>query len=112
MAISEAAAGRGGEDGWAPEFPGQRPPFEPGHELSMTAGHRSERKVGPLADQIAHDLLTDPDVPPHIREPLFAASVQAWARAEAVVRLLWQWLEERAPATRSRPRSSSTRLSA
>ncbi len=26
---------------------------------------------------------------------MFAASVQAWARAEAVVRLLWQWLEER-----------------
>jgi hypothetical protein len=80
---------------WAPEFDGQRPPFPPGHEMSLVHGARSERKVGPLAVQLAQDLLTDPDVPPHIREPMFAAAVQAWARAEAVVRLLWQWLEER-----------------
>ena len=63
--------------------------------MSLVHGARSERKVGPLAVQLARDLLTDPDVPPHIREPMFAASVQAWARAEAVVRLLWQWLEDR-----------------
>jgi len=83
------------QDGWTPEFDGQRPPFPPGHELSMVDGHRSERRVGPLADRIARDLLTDPDVPPHIREPLFAASVHAWARAEAVCRLLWQWLADK-----------------
>ena len=53
--------------------------------MSLVTAHRSERHVGPLAAQIAGDLLTDPDVPPHIREPMFAASVQAWARAEAVV---------------------------
>ncbi len=67
----------------------------PGNEEALVAGHRSERHVGPLAARIAQDLLTDPDVPPHIREPMFAAAVQAWARAEAVVRLLWAWLEER-----------------
>lgn len=84
-----------GLDGWTPEFDGQRPPFRPGHELSMVAGHRSERRVGPLAAEIAQDLLTDPDVPQHIREPLFAAAVQAWSRAEAVCRLLWQWLADK-----------------
>src|SRR5690349_12295127 len=80
---------------WTPAFDGQRPPFQPGNEHAVTHGARSERHVGPLAAQIAHDLLTDPDVPPHIREPLFAASVHAWARAEAVCRLLWAWLEDR-----------------
>ena len=89
--MTEAASG---EDGWTPEFGGQRPPFPAGHEYSMVHGARSERKVGPLAVQIAQDLLTDPDVPPHIREPLFAASVQAWSRSEAICQLLWQWLTE------------------
>lgn len=83
-----------GQD-WAPEFDGQRPPFEQGNEAAVTHGARSERRVGPLAEAIARDLLTDPDVPPHIREPMFAAAVQAWARAEAVCRLLWAWLDGR-----------------
>ena len=90
--MTEAASS---EDAWTPEWDGQRPPFPPGHEMSLVHGARSERKVGPLAAQIAHDLLTGPDVPPHIREPMFAASVQAWARSEAIIRLLWAWLEER-----------------
>jgi len=90
--VTEAASSQGG---WAAGFDSQRPPFAPGNEDALVTGHRSERHVGPLAAQIAGDLLTDPDVPPHIREPMFAASVQAWARAEAVARLLWQWLEER-----------------
>ena len=52
------------EDEWTPEFAGQRAPFPAGHEMSMVHGARSERKVGPLAAQLAQDLLTDPDVPP------------------------------------------------
>jgi hypothetical protein len=90
--VTEAASG---QDGWTPGWDGQRPPFAAGNEEALATGHRSERRVGPLAAQIAGDLLTDPDVPPHIREPLFAAAVQAWARSEAIVRLLWAWLEER-----------------
>jgi len=85
----------GSGDGWSPGFPGQRPPSGEGNEAAVTHGATSERRVGPLAERIAHDLLTDPDVPPHIREPLFSASVQAWARAEAVCALLWVWLSER-----------------
>src|SRR5487761_1820062 len=82
-----------GEDGWQPEFDGQRPPFTPGNESAVVHGARSERHVGPLAAQIAADLLADPDTPPHLHEPLFASAIQAWARAEAVCRLLWQWLD-------------------
>lgn len=58
-------------------------------------GARSERYVGPLAARIARELLEDADTPGHLREPVFASSVQAWARAEAVCRLLWAWLEGR-----------------
>jgi hypothetical protein len=85
----------GSEATWAPGFDGQRAPFQPENEAALAHGARSERHVGPLAARIAGDLLTDPDVPPHIREPMFAASVQAWARAEAVCALMWAWLEER-----------------
>jgi hypothetical protein len=70
-------------------------PFGPGNQAAMTSGFSSERQVGPLADRIARELLEDAATPPHVREPLFAASVQAWARAEAAVRLIWEWLAER-----------------
>ena len=83
------------QDEWTPGFDGQRPPFPPGNEASVVHGAYSERRVGPLAARIAQELLEDADVPGHLREPMFAASVQAWARAEAVCRLLWQWLEGR-----------------
>ena len=58
-------------------------------------GARSERKVGPLAARIVEELLEDPDTPAHIREPIFQASVQAWARAEAKCKLLFAWLADK-----------------
>jgi len=79
---------------WTPEFDGQRPPFRPGHEHSLVHGAYSERRVGPLAEQFAAELLASADTPAHIQSPLFAAAVHAWARAEAVVTLLWRYLEE------------------
>lgn len=82
-------------DAWTPEFDGQRPPFAEGNDQALIHGARSERHVGPLAERIARELLEDPDTPPHVREPVFAASVQAWARAEATTRLIWEWLAER-----------------
>ena len=81
------------EPGWTPGV--QRPPFVAENEAALVHGARSERKVGPLAARIVEELLEDPDTPGHLREPVFAASVEAWARAEAVVRLLWAWLAER-----------------
>jgi hypothetical protein len=83
------------DGGWTPAFDGQRPPWPAGNEAALTHGARSERYVGPLAARIAQELLDDPDVPKHIREPMFAAAVQAWARAEAVCQQLWAWLEGR-----------------
>jgi hypothetical protein len=86
-------AGTASPDGWSPEFDGQRPPFAPGNERAVVHGARSERHVGPLAAQIAADLLADADTPTHLHEPAFASAIQAWARAEAVVRLLWAWID-------------------
>ncbi|MGH3276590.1 MAG: hypothetical protein ACRDNZ_19965 [Streptosporangiaceae bacterium] len=71
---------------------------EPGNELALKHGANSERHVGPLAEQIAAALLSDPDTPPYVREPSYAAAVRAYARAEAVVDLLWRWLAELDPA--------------
>jgi hypothetical protein len=82
-------------EAWTPEFDGQRRPFGAGNEQALVHGAWSGRHLGPLAARIAQELLNDPDVPEHIREPLFAASVQAWARSEAVCRLLADWLADR-----------------
>jgi len=85
-----AGAGHGGEPrgySW--------PPFAAGNEAAVTHGANSERRVGPLAERIARELLEDPATPPHVREPVFAASVEAWAHTEAVVRLIRAWLAER-----------------
>jgi hypothetical protein len=83
------------EDGWTPAFDGQRPPFRDGNEAALTHGARSERRVGPLAAQIAAELLADPDTPTHLREPMFAMAVEAWARAEAICQLLRAFLDSK-----------------
>jgi hypothetical protein len=70
------------------------PPFEPGHTASLLHGARSERTIAPLAEQIAAELLAAESTPAHLLRREFAAAVQAWARAEAVVALLWRWLDE------------------
>jgi hypothetical protein len=88
--VTEAASGR---DGWTPGV--QRPPFVGENEAALVHGARSERKVGPLAARIVEELLEDPDTPAHIREPIFAPSVQAWARAEAQCKLLFAWLADK-----------------
>jgi hypothetical protein len=67
-------------------------PFQPGHELSTRHGAYSPRKLDPLATEIAAGLLADESVA-HLRQPRFAAAVQAWAVAEARCQLIAQWCE-------------------
>lgn len=76
---------------WTPAFPGQRPPFQPGHTLSLRHGARSPRVVDPLADSILQRAVEDA---PWLSEPKYAATVRAWARAEAQAELLTAWLDE------------------
>lgn len=83
---------------WTPAFPGQRPPFEPGNELSTTHGANSPRKVAPLAAEIERAARTDPSWPGYLNDPGYGLAVASWARAEAVCRLLFDWLAEQDPA--------------
>jgi hypothetical protein len=71
------------------------PPFGAGNTVAEVHGARSERRIVPLADRIARELLERESTPPYLREPEFAPSVAAWSRAEAVVALLWDFLAER-----------------
>lgn len=79
-------------EGWVPEFPGQRPPFQPGHELSMKHGAGSPRKRDPIAQALATELLLDESVA-YLKAPRFAAAVQAWAVAEAKCALISNWVD-------------------
>lgn len=71
-------------------------PFEPGHTASLQHGARSERRVGPLAAEIEQSARSAPSWPPYLNGAEYGAAVTAWARAEAVVSLLWTWLDQHA----------------
>jgi hypothetical protein len=71
-------------DDWTPEFPGQRPPFEPGNEAAVTHGARSPKRIEELARRIDADLLQRA---PWVAE--YPEALTAYARAESVARLLY-----------------------
>jgi hypothetical protein len=87
-----AVGGVQAEGSFAPAFTGQRPPFGPGHEVSVTHGANSERRLGPLAEAFVAALMADEATPDYLREPSYRWAVQAWGRAEAIVMLLSDWL--------------------
>ncbi len=68
---------------WAPAFPGQRRPFPAGHTLSVRSGAFSDRFIGPLALEIAQQLVEE--WPEAARHPHLLAST---ARLGARVALL------------------------
>ena len=70
------------------------PPFEDGHTKSTVHGARSPRRVAPVAAEIERELLADEATPDHLRRPEFRSAVSAWARAEAICRVMWDWLAE------------------
>ena len=68
-------------------------PFKPGHEMSMVHGGYSERRVGPRAVALADALMNDPETPSYLKvDRTYASGIMAWARAEAVVSLLFEWV--------------------
>ncbi|MBB5075833.1 hypothetical protein [Nonomuraea endophytica] len=79
-------------EGWTPRFPGQRPPFQPGHELSVRHGVYSLRKVDPVARELVAEVLADPECA-YLGKPRWRGALEAWARAEAQVRLLMAYQE-------------------
>lgn len=78
--------------GWVPGFPGQRPPFAEGNELAVKHGATSPRKVDPVAQALAVELLADSAVE-YLRAPRYASAVQAWALAEAKCALISAWVD-------------------
>lgn len=82
---------------WTPAFPGQRRPFEPGHELSTRHGAYSPRKVDPLAAEMV--ALVDGDDAVSWLTAADRPALWAWARAEAQVQLLTEYLEQAGQAT-------------
>lgn len=79
---------------WVPAFPGQRPPLNgpPGNTLALQHGVYSERRLAPLVEQLVAERLAD-DATPYLRQPAYRAALAAWARQEARVLLLDQWLQ-------------------
>jgi hypothetical protein len=70
------------------------PPFEPGHEVSLRHGANSPRRVGPLAEQFAEELLAAEDTPDYLRAPRYRAAVMSYCRAAAACSLLLSYLDE------------------
>jgi hypothetical protein len=56
-------------------------------------GLGSERTITHRAAAILEAMLSDPHCADHLRHSLFAASVMAWSRAEAMASLAWEWME-------------------
>ena len=83
---------------WVPAFPGQRPPFAKGNELAATYhGAYSPRKVDPLAAELVAVVLNDPQAS-HAHAAHHRPALWAWARAEAQVQLLTDYIAVKAEA--------------
>ena len=72
------------------EFPGQRPPFPPGNELSLKHGAHSERTLAPIAEAWVKTAL---EQAPYLRDPSYEPALLAWARFEAKCDLLHDWID-------------------
>ena len=83
---------------WSPAFFSQRPPFQPGHELSLHHGAYSDRKLAPVVEQVLADVLDDPACG-YLTAPRFAAELRSWAVNEARCRLLESYLAKLAEAS-------------
>ncbi|KAA1426467.1 hypothetical protein [Nocardioides antri] len=86
--------------GWVPAFPGQRPPFAPGNEVADmrwqdSHGAYSPRKVDPLAKELVDLVLADPSTA-YLQAGHWRPALYAWARAEAQVQLVSEWLADQA----------------
>lgn len=95
---------------WVPEFEGQRPPFQPGNQVgrhfepgnvpaNATHGAYSPRKFDPLARELVDGVLANPATG-YLQAPHWRPALWAWARAEAQVQLLTEWLATQGEKTR------------
>lgn len=79
-------------EAWTPEFPGQRPPFQPGHTLSLRHGAYSPRVINPLAEAIIAAVLDDPATS-YLQAPRYRPALWSWGKAEAEAQVLGEYLD-------------------
>ena len=75
----------------APVASWQRPPFQKGHELSTRHGAHSDRKIAPIAARWVEVALAQCA---YLNDPSYEPALLAWARFEAKVDLLHDWIDE------------------
>lgn len=85
------AAQEAGELTPAPAQSWQRPPFEKGNTLSIRHGAHSERSIAPIAEKWIETALSQCA---YLNDPSYAPALTAWARFEAKVDLLHDWIDE------------------
>lgn len=87
------------EPGKAPARGYSWPPFEKGNTAALRHGAYSPRRVDPLAEEMVTAALvqaeTEGSTTGYLLEPSFRQSLWAWARAEARVQLLEEYLMAR-----------------
>lgn len=74
-------------------------PFAPGHELSTTHGAYSPRRVDPLAQDLVDGVLAlaaaEGSTVAYLADVTYRQALWAWARTEARVQLVAEWLLDR-----------------
>lgn len=60
--VGRGLVGAGDQGEWTPAFPGQRPPFQPGHQLTREHGAYSQQAIEPLQEAILERLRLDAPV--------------------------------------------------
>jgi hypothetical protein len=74
---------------------GQRAPmFTAGNAASRTHGAYMDRNVDPVARQLVEQVV---ELVHYLSEPSYEPAVWAWARAEARVLILAEWLDKHGP---------------
>lgn len=72
-------------------------PFQPGNTIQLRHGAFSPRKVEPLAGEIAErtlaDAAQDGSRTAYLAEPSYRPALWAWARTEARIQLVSEWLQ-------------------
>lgn len=68
---------------------------KPGNMLALKHGAYSPRKVDPVAADLVQAVLDEPDTA-YLQQPSYLPALWAWARAEARIRILEEWLEAHA----------------
>lgn len=92
---------------WSPAYPGQRPPFMPGNTVNQTHGAYSESLIGPARDAILRRMLTDPDMPDHLRHPMWMDARKDYAVVQAMSDRVVAWIEQMPVEQMMEPRGAS-----